>query len=76
MTGALETIAGNFYLPCFSESRSSNGSTLSVCPSAILLGCLVCVISISKSFHSFLLKNCIMIIHILKMCALYVVLIS
>ena len=33
----------------------------SVCPSATLLGCLVCVISISKSFHSFLFKLCIMI---------------
>ena len=61
-----------FYLRHFSESRSSSGSTPSVRPSvrlsATLLGCLVCVICNSKSFHSFLFKLCIMIVHILKMC--------
>ena len=30
----------------------------SVCPSASLLGCLVCVICNSKSFHSFIFKLC------------------
>ena len=30
----------------------------SVCPSASLLGCLVCVICYSKSFHSFIFKLC------------------
>ena len=34
-------------------------------PSATLLRCLVCVICNSKSFHSFLFKLCIMIVHIL-----------
>ena len=32
-----------------------------LCLSATLLGYLVCVIGISKSFHSFLFKLCIMI---------------
>ena len=41
---------------------------LSVRPSATLFGCLVCVICNSKSFHSFLFKLCIMIVHIFKMC--------
>ena len=29
-----------FYLPCLSKIRSSNGTTLSVCPSKTLFGCL------------------------------------
>ena len=37
-------------------------------PSATLLACLACVIGNFKSFHSFLFKLCIMIVHILKMC--------
>ena len=69
-----------YYLRRFSESRSSSGSTPSVrpsvrpfvCPSvrlsATLLGSQVCVICNSKSFHSFLFKLCILIIHTLKMC--------
>ena len=44
----------------------------SVCPfirsSATLLGCLVCVICNSNSFHSFVFKLCLMIVHTLKMC--------
>ena len=40
----------------------------SVSLSATLLGCLVCVICNSKSFYSFLLKLCIIIVHQLKMC--------
>ena len=44
-----------FYLRRLSESRSSTRSTpplgLSICLSATLLGCLVCVICNSKSFH-------------------------
>ena len=50
-----------------SESRSSDGSTLSVRPSATLLGCLACVICNPNSFHSFKFKLCIMIVHSLKM---------
>ena len=43
----------------------------SVHPFAILLGRLVFVICNSKSFHSFLLKLCIVIVHISKMCTSY-----
>ena len=39
----------------------------------MLWGCLVCVICNSKSFHSFLFKLCLMIVHILKMCTFYFV---
>ena len=65
-----------FYLRRFSESRSSSWSTASVrpfvcpsvrlfvCPSgrlsATLLGCLICVICNSNSFHSFIFKLCLM----------------
>ena len=45
----------------------------SVCPSATLLGCLVCVICNSNSFHSFSFKLCLMIVHTLKMCTFYFV---
>ena len=74
-----------FYLRRFSESRSSSGSTPSVrpfvCPSvrlsvrlsATLLGCIVCVICNSNSFHSFIFKLCLMIVHTLKMCTSYFV---
>ena len=48
------------------KCRSSSGSTT-------LLGCLVCVIFNSNTFHSFILKLCIMIIHTLKMCTFYFV---
>ena len=37
-------------------------------PSKMLRGGLICVICSSKSFHCFLFKLCIMIVHILKMC--------
>ena len=67
------TLLSMFYLCRFSESRSSSGSTLSVGLSATLLGCLVCVICNSWSFHSFLFKLCIMAVHILKMCTSYFV---
>ena len=40
------------------------------------LGCQVCVICNSKSFHSFLFKLCLMIVHILKMCTSYFVHVS
>ena len=54
---------------------------LSVCPfvcpsvslSATLMGCLVCVICNSNSFHSFIFKLCLMIVHTLKMCTSYFV---
>ena len=73
-----------FYLRRLSESRSSGGSSPSVCLSvcqsvrlsATLLGCLVCVICNSKTFHSFLFKLFIMIVHTLKVCTFYVVHIS
>ena len=60
-----------FYLRHFSESRSSSGSTPSIRPfvrlfvrlSATLLWCLVCVICNSNSFHSFIFKLCLMIVH-------------
>ena len=45
-------------------------------PSATLLGYLDCVIYSSKSFHFFLFKLCIMIVHILKMCTCHFVHIS
>ena len=49
----------------------------SVCPSVRnTLGCQVCVICNSKSFHSFLFKLCLMIVHILKMCTIYFVHVS
>ena len=49
----------------------------SVCPSVRnTLGCQVCVICNSKSFHSFLFKLCPMIVHILKMCTSYFVHVS
>ena len=68
------------YLHHFSESRSSNRSTLSihlsVRLSTTLFGCLICVICNSKSFHSILFKLCIMVVHILKMCTYYFVRIS
>ena len=38
-------------------------------PSEMLRECLVCVICNSYSFHSFIFKLCIMIVHTLKMCA-------
>ena len=61
-----------FYLRRLSESRYSSGSTLSIrLFIRKLLGCLVCVICSSKSFHFFLLKLCIMIVHILKTCTYY-----
>ena len=41
--------------------------------SKMLRGGLVCAICNSKSFHSFLFKLCIMIVHILKMCTFYFV---
>ena len=41
---------------------------LSICPSSTLFGRLVCVIYNSKSFHYFIFKLCIMIVHTLKMC--------
>ena len=48
-----------------------------VCPSvslsATLMGCLVCVICNSNSFHSFIFKLCLMIVHTLKMCTSYFV---
>ena len=37
-------------------------------PSEMLKGSLVCVLCDSNSFHSFVFKLCIMIIHILKIC--------
>ena len=37
-------------------------------PSEMRRGCLVCVISNSNSFHSFIFKLCIMIVHTLKTC--------
>ena len=40
------------------------------------LGYLVCVVCNSKSFHSFLFKLCIVIVHILKMLTYYFVHIS
>ena len=63
----------------FSESRSSNGSTPSVCPSVrpsvcpskTLQGYQVCVICNSKSIYSISFKLCQMIVHILKMCTSY-----
>ena len=54
----------NVYLPRLCESMSSNGFT-PFFPSATLFGCLVCVICNSKSFHFFIFKLCIMIVHIL-----------
>ena len=49
----------------------------SVCPSGRnTLGCQICVIYNSKSFHSFLFKLCLMIVHILKMCTFYIVHVS
>ena len=66
-----------FYQRSFSESRSCSGSTLSirlsVRLSATFLGCLVCVICNSNSFHSFIFKLCLMIVHTLKMCTSYFV---
>ena len=41
--------------------------------SATLLGCLVCVICNSNSFHSFIFKLYLMIVHTLKMCTSYFV---
>ena len=75
----------SFYLRRFSESRSSSGSTPSVRSSVRpsvrpsvrnTLGYQVCVICNSKTFHSFLFKICLMIIHILKMCTSYFVHVS
>ena len=40
-------------------------------PSEMLRGCLVCVICNSSSFHSFIFKLCIMIVHTLNMYTLY-----
>ena len=58
---------------CF--ALASSGSTPSVCLcvhlSATLLGCLVCVICNSNSFHSYIFKLCLMIVHTLKMCTSY-----
>ena len=75
-----KSVAKQFYLRHCRESRSSSWSTpsippvnLSVHPSATLLRCLVCVICNSKSFHSFLFKHCIVIVHMLKMCTSYFV---
>ena len=48
----------DFHLRCLSESRSRGGSNPSVCPSATLLGCLLCLICNSKRFYSFLFKHC------------------
>ena len=42
-------------------------------PSEMRRGCQVCVICNSNSFHSFIFKLCIMIIHTLKMCISYFV---
>ena len=41
---------------------------MGIFPSTMLRGCLVCVICISKSIHSFIFKLCTMIVHTLKMC--------
>ena len=40
-------------------------------PSEMLRGCLVCVICNSSSFHSFIFKLCMMIVHTLNMYTLY-----
>ena len=63
-----------YYLRGFSESRSSNGSTPSVCPSQSLLRCLVCIICNSKSFTFIFIQT----LHndYLKMCIYYFVHIS
>ena len=45
-------------------------------PSATRWGCQVCVICISKGFHSFIFKLCIIIVHTLNMCVFYFVHIS
>ena len=42
-------------------------------PSKMLRGCLVCVICNSSSFHFFIFKFSIMIVHTLNMCTLYFV---
>ena len=70
----------DFYLHCFSESRSSSGSLRpsvrrSVRPQHFR-DFQVCVICNSKSFHSFSFKLCLMIVHILKMCTFYFVHVS
>ena len=44
---------------------------LDIFPSEMLRGCLVCVICYSSSFHSFIFKLCIMIVHTLNMYTLY-----
>ena len=48
------------------KSRSSCDSTLSFRLSATLLGCQVCVIWNSKGFNSFILKLCIMSVHMFR----------
>ena len=55
------------------KERKKPSVRLSVRLFATLLGCLVCEICNSKSFHSFLFKLCIMIVHTLKMCTFYYV---
>ena len=67
-----------FYLRRFNESRSSNGSTPSIHPSARLsvrntFGCLAGVICNNNSFHSFISNLCIMISYTLKVCIFYLV---
>ena len=42
-------------------------------PSEIRRGCVVCVICDSNSFHSFIFKLCIMVVHTLKMCTYHFV---
>ena len=49
------------------------GDEIDIFPTKMLRGGLVCVICNSKSFHSFLFKLCIMIVHILNKCTSYFV---
>ena len=60
----------------FLKKSKGNIVKASVCLSATLLGCLVCVICNSKSFHYFILKFWLMVVHTLKMCTFYFVHIS
>ena len=55
------------------KERKKPSVRLSSRLSATLLRCLVCEICNSKSFHSFLFKLWIMIVHTLKMCTSYYV---
>ena len=66
-----------FTCVALAKCRSSSGPTPSVCssvhPYPTILGCLVYVISNSKSFYSFIFKFRIMIVHTLKMFTYYFV---